>query len=456
MSIPLTGTGGLFTRVGLLLGNLNAYNTWTATTTPPYANDIQAQFQSTDQNLIDGLYNNFGAYQSSGAAWPQYLQQLARNVVVQMVNEAAPQPNTSLQQALTALIAQMVADGDSVLAATLTDSVTSGGSNVGNPVWVVSLKLPNGLSAQNSFAETLTATTIADAQFGGGAAVNQQVINILGEAAVQSGLSPLYPAGSGANVNVTLINPNATGSLTANNLKNGNFETWTTANTPDNFVIETGTAGVQVLRSATAYTGTYALSYVGDAATNTSIYQEFGQTSTGTPNNLQPLTQVAVNLFCKVDIAPAAGVLQVALVDGSGTVVNDQNGVANSFTVNLVTVGTSYVAKNATFRTPADLPSTLRLRLKLTTPLSAGSVLLMDNLTLAIMSPLYPQGPSVSVFAADTQTVRGDTWTVDVTNDRTIDNSFQLGFQKFFSMMQLGLLLPVDASPTISAALITV
>jgi hypothetical protein len=142
-------------------------------------------------------------------------------------------------------------------------------------------------------------------------------------------------------------------------------------------------------------------------------------------------------------------------VDGSGTVVNDQNGVPNSFTVSLPGLGTSFVAKTHVFRTPADLPTTLRLRLKLTTALSGGSNLFVDDVALAVMSSLYPQGPSVAVFAADTQTIRGDTWAIGITNNRTTTSrGWNLAFQRWYGMMGLGLLLPVSNSPTIADNLI--
>ena len=56
MTIALTGTGGIFTRLGLDLGGINEVNTFRGTTVATTrANNVRAQFNSADQSLVDTL-----------------------------------------------------------------------------------------------------------------------------------------------------------------------------------------------------------------------------------------------------------------------------------------------------------------------------------------------------------------------------------------------------------------
>jgi hypothetical protein len=78
MAITLTGTGGLFTRTGRVGGMLNALNSFRGTADLSGAsivsvgvgvNNIEAQFQSTNQDLVDGLYTARDGHRSAGAGF---------------------------------------------------------------------------------------------------------------------------------------------------------------------------------------------------------------------------------------------------------------------------------------------------------------------------------------------------------------------------------------------------
>lgn len=203
------------------------------------------------------------------------------------------------------------------------------------------------------------------------------------------------------------------------------------------------------------YKGGKALAIVGDGSQLTTIYQQFNSAA-GTTSQLKPWTPYAVNFWTAWAAAIAAGVLQVALVDGTDTIINDEQGTANSFTVDLTAESTSFAAHSGVFRLPAKLPTIIRLRLKLTTAITNTKILYLDHLSMAKMTPLYDQGPSVAAFSGNSILIDADKFTITTANNRTTtaNGAFQLLFERFFGMRALGLILPTNASPTQADSLI--
>ena len=178
---------------------------------------------------------------------------------------------------------------------------------------------------------------------------------------------------------------------------------------------------------------------------------------------LKALTQYAFNLWMMADVVPAAGVITVDLVDGiGGTVLADEAGTNNTFTITCSGLTTSFVAKNGVFRTPKIMPTAVYLRIRISTAVTTGSSIFFDHAALVEMSELYKGGPSASIFsgktamrkaAADGQ-VDADYFILTTTNDRA--GEFQEWFERNFNMREKGLLLPSDTggAETISDALV--
>jgi hypothetical protein len=245
-----------------------------------------------------------------------------------------------------------------------------------------------------------------------------------------------------------------------NKLYNSDFETFTTSNVPDNWIIATGTAGTHIFASGStdAYTGSNALKITGDAgSTLSTVRQTFATTpsttvgSGGTSGTLTAGEQYAVNGFVKVSAAPAAGVLRIRLVDGSNNVINDDSGTANSFTVSLTTQTTSYAAFNGTFRIPSVLPTTIKLEVGLSTAIDSGKSLYIDDLALTPMVSLYSGGPSFAAFASSTKVAVNDMWTLTTTNTM---GGFAVWMERFFGMRDRGLQLAYSGTNAISDTLI--
>jgi hypothetical protein len=443
MSLSITT---LMTRIGHQLYAINDItNPYRGTTLPTRTNLIAADYASSDQNLINGLYSALSSAQTAETGWLTYLQSLAQATLIQMCVEAGPLTSSSLAACMAYLISQMQSGSQTVKASVVGSSVAAGGSNVGNADVLVSTKLANGLVCENTFAEIVTATCVADAQ-SGGATAGQESMQYLGQIAQTNRLSNLWPAGSGCSASGRAVSPlvNNQGG-TGTWLYNGAMELFTVANQADGWTYNTGTAGTRFLQStAQHYDGSSSLEITGDSSTLSNFSQQFG--SGLNTLTILPTDQLTVHFACKVDVAPAAGVLQVDLCDGSGTVINDAQGNPNSFTVNLVSLGTTFVLKSGTFRTPAVLPSAVNLRFHLTTALSTGSNLFIDHIAFAEGTQLYTQGPTVWTFSNSTNLIKNDTYNATFTNTPGL---IQQGFQQLFNMTSLGYLLPSSASPTL-------
>lgn len=248
-------------------------------------------------------------------------------------------------------------------------------------------------------------------------------------------------------VSSTGSSPNYTHTITFNGVA-GNLNTVSVTNgtTGGTFTPAQVTAG-----SNNAYVGK-ALEFDSDGSQLTAIQ---------TPVTLDPLTQYAFNCWMMTDSIPAAGVITIDLVDGiGGSVIADEAGTNNSFTVDCTGLTTSFAAKTGTFRTPKNLPAIVYLRIRITTAISNTSSVFIDHASLVEMVELYPDGLSVALFSGATPwkkgsgQVVGDYIAVTVANDRA--GLFQEWFERNFDMRSKGLLLPsvTDGSETQDDALI--
>lgn len=173
--------------------------------------------------------------------------------------------------------------------------------------------------------------------------------------------------------------------------------------------------------------------------------------------NLKALTQYAFNIWMAADVVPAAGVITVDLVDGiGGAVVADQAGTNNSFTIDC-TVGpmtTTFVAFKGVFRTPKIMPTTIYIRIRVSTAITSGRTIYFDHAALKEMTELYKGGPSAAIFSGKTPMrksandgqVEADYFVLTTTNDRA--GELQEWFDRNFLMREKGLLLPSDTGGT--------
>lgn len=452
MAVTLTGTGGLFTRLGKILGTIDNVNGFRGSTAPNPSSTwgasgpeisaiqtnidgIQAEFQSALQYVTDGLYTALSSFRSTQSGLLSTMRQLAQTTLVEQVHADTKLDSKTVANAMVELIRQMENTSDDVDANTVTASVAAAASNTGDGTVVASVKDVKGKTLEYAFNETLNVEATSDA--GLGSTSGQEPFTASGDAAEADTLSYLWPAGSGSSRGLTAIDA---GSTSSSLLTNGDFDTFTT-NTPGTWTIGVGVAGTDIFAAGSSddYQGDNALEFTGTGGTPLSeLYQAV---TTLKPNR--------VYHFCcwvKKSVSLAAGVLSIALTDGSGTIINDDASTANNTTIAHGSITTSYAAFSGSFRTPKVLPSTVRLRVKITTALTSGESLFVDHLSLAEATQVYTGGPFLSVHSGATAFAKGDRFTVTVSNNWA--SEFQKGFERLFGMRSLGLVLPSDTGGT--------
>lgn len=471
MSITYDGTGGLFTRVGRLGGAILAVNDFrgvadlSAASIDSVGNavdEIRDEYAASRSDLIKTLYDSRDSYRGVHSAFITAMKSIAENTIIQQVNDDVKLPALTLSTALTELIRQMVADSESVDANTVSASVAAGSANTGNSSVVVSLISGYGKTLEYVYDEDVVLRCTADSKTGG-ATEYRETFTASGEAAQSDKLSWDWPKGSATNK--TLVSVDAEEDAGSNKLTNSAWGTFTVANTPDSWSILVGSAGTDILEETSVVfrTGEKALKIACDGATLTSIAQTFNSGS-GTNTTLSPNTVYAFNFWGRKTTSLAAGVLSVELVDGSNVVIADDAGTNNATTFTLSGWTTSYVAKNGFFRTPKVLPTTYKMRIRLTTAGTNSESFYIADLALTPATQLYIGGPFVAVFGGSTSPVAAsgtnaaDKWTISVVNN--YGGAFQQMFWRMFDMPNLGtigLILPSNAggSETIDDALVS-
>lgn len=367
---------------------------------------------------------------------------LAQRTLVRMVTDDSPTIPASVSACVYELIRQMRLASETVEACTVSLAQTPLTPFIGNGILVLTDKQGDGLKRELILAETARVQCVADSYSGRLTAGNESFV-FRGSAPGTSTLNDFdYPKGSGAGTTVRAISTTS-GSL----LTNGGFETWTGSPlAASNWTISTGVYGTDAVRDATFFNGTYAALFAADTGTLTAIYQGVA---------LAPWTSYAVNLWVRKKgsgAAPTAGVLTVELVDDVGTVVNDEQGVANSFAIDLTATTATYTSYSGVFRLPRVPPSTVRLRLRVST-LITGHGAVVDDVCLTAVTAAYPGGPGFLAFGGNIPFAAGDGWDVMATNDAGGESyltTWQFLFDRLFGTRPTGLLLPSSLTPTIS------
>lgn len=467
--------GNLFNRwgkLGKLVSNMRSHQLTQLTALTDTVNGAVAQFnaESDLQALIGSAYLSIlnGVEQVGNLA-----KTVADRTVNRMVFRDNPQISLTLTQlntvtSLNEVIRQMKLLGASVLAMTVTAaalaSVGPPGPHFtgrGNGIIFGSTKRPlDGLTLENSFSENLLFTVTGDS-YSGSAASGNEPISVTGVGNQSDVFAHNWPLGSNSTAAISAVDgaeDNAAGNL----LTNSGFETFTTANTPDNWNIVTGTPGSNIFEEATL---TYdappnkALRILGDGATVIYFRQQFGS-STGTQGSLDPLTQYAFNIFLRRDAVAAAGTLVIDLVDSTGTVLQDQSGAFQTFSIDLSTLTTQYQAFTTAFRTPAIMPSTIYLRWRTTVPYTNNRSFYLDKLALGEMTQQYTSGPFVIAFSGSVPFEVGDYGTLQISNSRgvagTLDTFQTLLARLFPDIYTQEILFPSSNVPTITDAALIV
>lgn len=458
--------GNLFNVLGRLGKLLSVARTYQASQDTIFTGNQEAIqqliLQPDIQSILGSAYA--GNLNSIGEATGSLTRTTAASFMNRVVFQDNPLPNQSrtiinLPGSISEIIRQMNIANATVLTQSVSASVAAF-TGVGNGLVVCSLNRPqDGRTQELAFAENIQILCTQDSYLGGQVAGNEG-FTIKGEGSQQNQFAFDWPVGSGAAIGVFAVDgnqDNAAGNL----LTNSGFTDWTD-DVPDNWSLTVGTAGVDIQEETTIVyddSGS-SLRIIGDGSTLTTLEQTFN-ISTGTTGQVSELTQYAFNLFIRRDgTAPAAGVLSVALVDDTDTIINDELGTPNSFDIDLTALTINFVSYTGVFRMPSVLPTTVKIRLKLTTALTTGRSVYVDRAALTQMLRLYSGGPYFAIFSGSTNFVQADYTSATISNARggagSLD-SFQTLLGRWFPAIMLGqeLLLPSNPAPSISDTLIT-
>lgn len=444
MSISLTGTGGLYSRLGKYIKAIRALNGLRAETaaTPASAwgaggatvndvktafNAIEGQFQSTLQDSISTLYGIRDQVRSGLNGPISSLAALMQTTLIRMANDDATLVAQDLTTALKELNRQMTASSDSIdaNATSISIAAVSSPANTGNATVIGSVKNPKGVAREYLYAEVMEVTVTGDS--GTGSTAGSEPYSIKGEVKEANSLNWNWPDGSGASASGNIIDPSVNAG--ANFLYNSDFEDWagvpeSHASVPDRWYKAVGTIGTHITKN-TSSTYLYStrtgsagsLALVGDGSTLTSVYQKFGDSTNGTSKTLKPNTVYGVNVYVKRSAA-MTGVLAISLVDSSMAVINDDAGTANTISKDVSTLGASFEAISGFIITPKVLPvAGYRLAIRFTTALENAKTLYLDDLAMCEAKEAYTRGPWIAAFRGSTEVAKGDGWNATVSND---------------------------------------
>ncbi len=152
------------------------------------------------------------------------------------------------------------------------------------------------------------------------------------------------------------------------------------------------------------------LGILGTAATETTTLRQRMHSLNLTPNSV-----LAVSVQAK-KIAGTTGNLYVELVDGTGTVINNEAGTANRITIDMSTLSSAaFGPQSGFFQLPSDLPDVWYLQIRVDDIADTKGIYL-DDLIVTPMRQLYSGGPFVALVANARDLEDGDRYTITVTN----------------------------------------
>ena len=286
----------------------------------------------------------------------------------------------------------------------------------------------NGQLSELAYVETFTAECTNDSE--AGTSVGGETFRLTGE---KRRTTPWdwQTTGSGQGANLTSVQD-------AGNITNNNFETFTVADTPDDWDIDAGTAGTHITESSlgNAYHLTSALELSGDAALAAiTLSQDITTT-------FIPLKRYLFACYVKGVAGITAGRLLIRFEDGAGAQVGtteiDMNTAA-------LAAQTAYGIESFYITMPAEIPDNIELVITFDGTPSAHSIQI-DWLGCGPVT--YHGGVNFALVAGSDKFLKGDRY--KMTTSYTATGVFQDFFREFFRVQ-----LPSDASPSQADTLAT-
>lgn len=441
MAVTLTGSNGLFTRLGSVIYTADIARTHQSAVLSALRN-ARSDYSNTDipyaTSIVAGEEN---ITRAAGTSFPS-LAETVRSTIIEMVNDDVPLANKTLQDALIELKSQMSAA--SINGVEPSVSTTYGSGNVGNGEIVLSVKDRFNDFFQYLRAEDIHLICTTDSQEGA-VTSGRELFRLSGEAAVRDTASTKWPGGSGAAKTLRVCDPSeGPGSTPGRSiLTNGGFNSFS-GHIPNNWTLDVGSSSTVNEENTVVFRGGASLKIEGDGSTLDALSQAFG-TSGATTGKLKPETRYSLSAVVRVNSTVAAGVLRLSVKDGSNTIL-DSGGAAVSSTLSGLTDDT-WTRIKAEFVTPKNIPSNTKIVLELTTAITNTGLCYVDDVCLAEMETLTPQGLYGLLLPGSTPFVRDDSITVAVTAN-LYGAKLQYWLERLISISETGVVLPFSTSGT--------
>jgi len=394
MAVTLTGSNGLFTRLGKLFKVVDRVYTHQTSASAGLAaeiEDVVDEYNSADMQYAQDftLKDANLTWQLASASIYTAVSNIARATVIGMVDDDTTLNAKNLDTALDELFDQMGTSYDVKGNVFTITGYDDGGVVIssGKGYYITSHRNGEGKTFQNLRADVTKLICIRDAQVSGTA--GRETFRMLGEKAISDIRDPGFPGGYGQNNAISVSDPSYSQQSAPgkNMLANSDFEDFSVADTPDNWTLVVGVAGTGINEESTlAHRGSKCLELLGDVSgTLLHLKQQFNTAGQSTVK-IRPETRYGVSFWTHRETGVTGGVLRVSLKDGSGNIL-DAGSAALSVTLTGDTVDT-WTHHSFTFSTPLDLPAAVVMHVELTTALTTTKKLYVDGLQMFRMQHL--------------------------------------------------------------------
>lgn len=409
------GYATLFTRIGRLVAYVNAYLSLQTSLMGPNtgADDILDEYADS-RDLVNGVQTDYTGFVQNVHTWISSLIGYCDATLLALSDEL--RVDASVDSVLDALVDDMIANTESVSANVISSSVGAIAGS-GNGSLLVDIYEPVNIgNDQRLINETVKVRCTLDSYSGSSEGSEQFEVRGLTDRDPKDGVNP---RGSGSFTGLSV-------SVQSTLVTNGDFESFTVANTPDSWVLDSGTVAVNIFSSSSPYRGASALKLTADGvAAAIAISQNI-------LSLLKPDTRYCLTVRLK-----NVGVF----VAGSSFVVKATINASDhpAFSANPSTLTTSYVLHDVFFTTPPN-PSSASLTVSWTSANLENAVdVIVDDVILSEVSKFSRM--NMAVVPGDVPFTVGDEWTV--TNTNNYAGVFQTFFGRFYSVV-----LPSSGTPT--------
>lgn len=432
----------LFEDIGEFVERITKFRTYTDTDLPAELAEIQTQLSSNSRfDILSSVPQQFDGFKDSILGWIDTIiakvteRLLHRDTIITQLQ--LTQSNASINDVLSELIFDMLANSESINNSTATNgSFSYASGNVGTGKAVLCSVLDGvtppgagmpahpryrGLTSQLGCTETVFLNCVADAEVDG-LTEAQERFQIVGDPAYSS---PYDWRGEGSGLGPTI-------SVAASTplMSNGDFETWSGGATvvPDNWTVNTGTWNTNILREGTTkYRGTYGLKFIGSAGGDRILEQAVDTT-------LLPGKSYIIGFQFYGHASHSTGTFRLRLA-GTGIGPTD-------FILDVTETTAAWTFVSGVWTLPWTLPSNLTLQIAC---LACDQSYFVDDVFL--VEPVWHDGLGYAVFPGATPWLRNDR----ISHTKTAGSGvFQNFFRKVYKTQ-----LPASGSPTIADSLAT-